>query len=112
MSSAAEGVYSFKTQLNQSLPTQYSEIDADGVVYQQGQFIDQYTIIFNKVNRLNGTSPEYEQAIIRAQFSPKLFKDIVRFEVDLNSIPEGDKINKDITINWKMYDGFDPQGAF
>jgi len=41
--------------------------------------MDQYTIIFDKPVKLpgqdhhKGSSPEFEQAIIRAQFSPKLF---------------------------------------
>jgi hypothetical protein len=85
------------------------------VVYQQGQFIDQYTVIFNREvpsapGRTGG--PEFEQAIIRAQFSPKFFKELVKFEVDLNSVPIGDKTNKDITVNWKFYDSFDPKGEF
>jgi len=62
--------------------------------------------------RHTGPAPEFEQAIIRVQFSPKLFKELVRFEVDLNSVPLGDKVNKDITVNWKFYDGFDPKGEF
>jgi len=78
--------------------------------------MDQYTIIFDKPVKLpgqdhhKGSSPEFEQAIIRAQFSPKLFQDLIRFEVDLNSVPLGDKVNKDITVNWKFYDDFDPKG--
>jgi len=31
-----EGVYTFKTQLDQQLPLQYSAIDGANVVYQQG----------------------------------------------------------------------------
>jgi hypothetical protein len=31
-----EGVYTFKTQLDQQLPQQYSAIDGANVVYQQG----------------------------------------------------------------------------
>jgi len=62
--------------------------------------------------RHTGPAPEFEQAIIRAQFSPKLFKELVRFEVDMNSVPLGDKTNKDITVNWKFYDGFDPKAEF
>ena len=92
------------------------------MVYQQGQFIDQYTIMFNKSV---GAAPsgasgatcgmekrEFEQAVVRVQFSPMLFNEIIRFEVDLNSVPVADKTNKDITVNWKIYDGFDPKGEF
>jgi len=36
----------------------------------------------------------------------------VQFDVELNSIPIEDKTSKDVIVNWKMYDGFDPKGEF
>lgn len=46
------------------------------------------------------------------KFSPTLFSELIKFDVELNSINIGDTLNKDVTINWKMYDGFDPEGEF
>ena len=50
--------------------------------------------------------------MVRVLFSPTLFNEIVKFEVELNSVPVSDNENKDITVNWKFYDGFDPKGEF
>lgn len=106
-----EGVYTFKTQLDQQLPLQYSAIDGANVVYQQGQFIDQYTVTFsNEDKEKNATL--LEQAIIKLKFSPKLFKELIHFQVELNSIPTGDLVSRDVTVNWKMYGGFDPNDTF
>ena len=48
------------------------------------------------------------------RFSPKFFEEIIEYEVELNSIPFDKKTGngKDITVNWKFYDGFDPKGKF
>ena len=40
------------------------------------------------------------------------FKDLIEFEVELEAIPVADHRSKDVTVNWKFYDGFDPKGAF
>ena len=40
-----------------------------------------------------------------------MFTEIVKFEVKLNSLPELSK-NREVSANWKMYDGFDPKGEF
>jgi hypothetical protein len=40
-----------------------------------------------------------------------MFTELIKFEVELNSLPV-DKKNREISVNWKMYDGFDPQGEF
>jgi hypothetical protein len=53
-----------------------------------------------------------EQAVIKMRFSPKLFKELVQFQVELNSLPTGDLISRDVTVNWKMYGGFDPNDTF
>jgi len=86
------------------------------VEFQKGQFIDQYTIVFNTQNSSNQTNSttnltEFEQAIVNVKFSPVMFTEIVKFEVKLNSLPESSK-NREISVNWKMYDGFDPKGEF
>jgi hypothetical protein len=41
-----------------------------------------------------------------------MFNELIQFEVEMNSIPMADHQNKDVTVNWKMYDGFDPKGQF
>lgn len=37
---------------------------------------------------------------------------MIEFDVELNSIPLEDNKGKDITVNWRMYDGFNPNGTF
>jgi len=46
------------------------------------------------------------------RFSPQLFQEIVKFDVELNSIPIEDDVSKDLIVQWKMYDNFDPKGVF
>jgi len=41
-----------------------------------------------------------------------MFDDLIQFNVEINSIDVADDTPKDITVNWKMYDGFDPKGEF
>lgn len=41
-----------------------------------------------------------------------MFEELVQFNVEINSIDVSDDTPKDITVNWKMYDGFDPKGEF
>lgn len=36
----------------------------------------------------------------------------IEFNVELNSIPIKDDHGKDITVNFKMFDGFNPEGQF
>lgn len=105
----SEGLMTFLPSLTQKLPVQYSVIRDQDVVQQQGQYIDQYTIAFNK----NASDPSnQEQAFVKVKFSPILFPELIKFEVELNQVPISDGQNKDITVNWKMFDGFDAQGQF
>ena len=84
---------------------QYSNLDSN-VVFQQGINVDQYTILFN-----NETTKE--QAVVKIRFSPQFFEEIIEFEVELNSIKyDKNMIGKDIIVNWKFYDNFDPKGKF
>lgn len=41
-----------------------------------------------------------------------MFSELIKFDVELSSINIGDGLNKDVTVNWRMYDGFDPKGEF
>lgn len=78
----------------------------DEVLYQKGQLIEQWTI------SLKGDSEAgLEQGLIKVRNSP-LFQGLVEFEVELEAIPIKDYKSKDVTVNWKFYDGFDPKGAF
>jgi len=107
--SDSEGIYTFKTQVDAQKPLEYSDFDQNNVIFQHGQFIDQYTILFEKANK---EKTENAQAIINVRFSPRLFEELVQFSVEINSIDVSDDVPKDITVNWKMYDGFDPKGEF
>jgi hypothetical protein len=93
-------VETFNDSLTALPALSYSLLDSN-IIYQDGLNIDQYTILFH-----NDTSKE--QAIVNIRFSPKFFKEIIEFEVELNQLPISDSRGKDLTVNWKMYDGFDP----
>jgi hypothetical protein len=83
----------------------YSKLNQD-VIYQSGKHMDQYTILFN-----NQTSNE--EAIIKVRFSPTVFEQLIEFEVELNEITISPNFRgKDLTVNWNMLDGFDPQEKF
>ena len=36
----------------------------------------------------------------------ELFDEFIEYEVELSEIPIKDGLRKDVTINWKMFDGF------
>lgn len=76
------------------------------MLYQQGQFIEQWTIAVH-----DDTPAGKELGLIKVRNSPH-FKDLIEFEVELEAIPVADHRSKDVTVNWKFYDGFDPKGAF
>lgn len=48
---------------------------------------------------------------MRVRFSP-IWEDLIEFELETSSIPIDDGQGKDITVNWKMFDSFDPNGTF
>lgn len=50
--------------------------------------------------------------MLTVRFSPIMFDDLLQFSVSINSIDVSDDTPKDITVNWRMYDGFDPKGEF
>jgi hypothetical protein len=100
-----EGAYLFIPDMNNSLPSSFGQVDEE-VLYQKGQFIEQWTI------SLKGeTESGLEQGLIKVRNSP-LFQGLVEFEVELDAIPVVDYRSKDVTVNWKFYDGFDSQGTF
>ena len=106
---ASEGAYTLRSvaevgQLERSGPQLYSQLDSN-VVYQDGFNLDQYTILFH-----NETTKE--QAIVKVRFSPKYFKEIIEYEVELSAVPISNSTGKDVTVNWRMFDSFDAKGKF
>jgi len=47
--------------------------------------------------------------MIRVRYSDT-FDDMIEFDVELNPIPIADGRSKDVTVNFKMFNGFDPMG--
>lgn len=54
----------------------------------------------------------HQQAVIQMRFSPKFFEQLIEMDVELNHVDYETPAGKDVTVNWKMYDGFDPKGKF
>lgn len=50
-------------------------------------------------------------AKIKVRFS-EYFNDMIEVDVELNPIPMADQRSKDITVNFKIFNGFDPKGKF
>tara|TARA_B100000780_G_C20718308_1_gene285514 strand:+ start:115 stop:309 length:195 start_codon:yes stop_codon:yes gene_type:complete len=50
-----------------------------------------------------------EKAKMRVRFSEH-FDEFIEFDVELNPLPIDDGKDKDVTVNFKMLNGFDPQG--
>lgn len=44
-------MYVFKTSLDDQKSLEYSDFDENNVIYQQGQFLDQYTLLFEKARK-------------------------------------------------------------
>lgn len=97
----AEGAYLFTPKEFKS--REFSQIDPD-VSYEQGLNIEQWTIKFQDV-----TTQQF--ALIKVRFSP-FFNELIEFDVELSAVPVNDKQGKDVTVNWKMYDGFNANKTF
>jgi len=70
------------------------------VIYEQGKIMEQWTLKFHddKTKAYGMLKIRYCQGV----------NDLVEFDLELNAIPtELDNQGKDVTINWRMYDGFD-----
>jgi len=98
----SEGGLLFMPDYKTPLPQQFSEVNQD-VIYQKGNMLEQWTIIYDKSNE--------ERAMLKVLFSEH-FKGLIEFDVELNTIPISDDQGKDITVNWKMFNGFNPKGQF
>lgn len=48
---------------------------------------------------------------MRVRFS-EFFDELIEVDVELNPIPVKDGRDKDVMVNFKMYNGFDPEGQF
>lgn len=97
----SEGRFILLPEFKTPLPQQFSEVNAD-VTYQKGNMIEQWTITCD-----NKTTEE--RALIKVLFSEHM-KGLIEFNVELNTIPIKDDQGKDITVNFKMFNGFNPKG--
>jgi hypothetical protein len=100
---SGDGAYIFRPEWRNPFANPYSKLVED-VVYQKGNLVEQWTILFNNPNN-------HEQAIIKVLTSPVL-GEFIEFQVELNTIPIDDEKAKDITVNWKMYNGFKSNKTF
>jgi hypothetical protein len=65
--------------------------------------MEQWTITYDKSNE--------ERALVKVLFSEHL-KGLIEFNVELNTVPVKDDQGKDVTVNFKMFNGFNPEGKF
>lgn len=100
-----EGAYTFIPDKKDPLPKSFGKVD-DEVLYQKGMFIEQWTINFK-----GDTGAGMEKGLIKVRNSP-WFRGLIEFEVELEAIPIDDDKSKDVIVNWKFYNGFDPKGSF
>jgi len=89
-----------------SHPFDYGKIDPE-VIVEQGNFVQQWTVKFREPTR-------QQFAIVKARFAPGgQFGELIEFDVELSAVPaELDLQGKDVTVNWRMYDGFNANGTF
>ena len=96
-----EGAYSIFAEGNHSF--KFSEIDPS-ILYESGKNVEQWTIKFR-----DALSKQY--CIMKVRNS-KLFNDFIEIEVEMNSVNVDDNQGKDVTVNFRMYDGFDTNNTF
>lgn len=48
---------------------------------------------------------------MKVRFSDRL-AEFIEFEVELSEVPVNDNVGKDVTINWRMFDGWDSNQTF
>lgn len=66
--------------------------------------IEQWTILIE--------DPNGENAIIKVKKSD-LQQEFIEFDVELTAVPiELDNMGKDVTVNWRMYNGFTANKTF
>jgi hypothetical protein len=100
---SSEGAYIFKPEWRSPRPKLYGKLSED-VIYEKGINMEQWTVTYDDPK----TS---EQALIKIRFSP-FVPELIEFVVELNSIPVNDEKGKDVTVNWKMFNGWDAQRSF
>lgn len=100
------GAYAFIPEWRNPLPKSFGILDSN-VEHQRGKMAQQWTIRFNKP--VTPAGPEQGIIRVRQEFNQP---ELIRFDVELNQVPIGDRIGKDLTVNWKMYDDFDAKGVF
>jgi len=63
-----------------------------------------WTVIYNDPTK-------NQQAIIKVINTPSV-SEMIEFDVELNTVPIDDSEAKDVTVNWKMYNGFNTNKTF
>jgi hypothetical protein len=100
---SGDGAYIFRPEWRNPLPNPYSKLIED-VIYQKGNLVEMWTVLFNDPKT-------HEQAIIKILNTPGS-GDFIEFTVELNTIPIDDSKAKDVTVNWKLYNGFSMNKTF
>lgn len=101
----SEGMYTFLPDWRNPLPKSYGKLD-ENVSYQRGRIIEQWTVRFERFTKAGP-----EQGIIKVIYN-KNSPELIEFDVELNQIPIADYHGKDVIVNWRLYDDFDPRGVF
>jgi hypothetical protein len=101
----SESPYVFLPDFSDPLPKPFSEVDQE-ISFQEGSLIKQWTI---KLQRTTKAGKEF--ALMKIRYAP-LFNELIEFQVELGPVPLDDNRSKDIIVNWKMYDDFDPKDVF
>ena len=81
---------------------QFSILQQD-VNFQQGSFVDQYTILYRDPSRR-------QFGLIKVRFSD-FFEELLEFEVTAEDLQDSDK-EKFAAVTWKFYDGFEANKTF
>lgn len=97
----SEGPYIFKPEWRNPLPQGFGQLDTN-VIYERGQFLDQWTMILND-------EATKEKALIKVR---KTDSDLIEFDVELAPLPSTDGQSRDVIVTWKMYNGFKANKKF
>jgi len=73
-------------------------------LYQNGTLVEQWTFNF-----ANATAEERAKVRVR---NSAFFDDQIEVDVELGPVPDSDGRDKDVTVAFKMFDGFDPKGEY
>jgi hypothetical protein len=98
-------MYTFLPEWRDPMPKSYGKLD-ENVSYQRGRIIEQWTVRFERMTKAGP-----EQGIVKVIYN-KNSPELIEFDVELNQIPIADYQGKDVIVNWRLFDDFDPRGVF